>query len=82
MAILITILLVPAAEAATLSAFLELVGVSLPQTLPGMFFAILIPVNALWMMPIFSIALALVYFRSRQAEGEDVALGAVVSARL
>jgi hypothetical protein len=82
MSILLSMIFLPAMEAATLGAFLELFGLSVPPMLLATLLVILIPVNALWTMPIFSIALALVYFRSRQAEGEDVALGAVVSTRL
>lgn len=80
--IILTLILIPAMETATLWSAAELVRLSLPPAVYPLLLAVLIPLNALWMMPIFSIALALVYFRSRQAEGEDVSLGAVVSTRL
>ena len=43
---------------------------------------LLVPVNGLLLNPIFSSSLALLYFRARQANGEDVALASVVSGRL
>ena len=42
----------------------------------------LVPLNAMLINPVFSTALALLYFRSRQANGEDVALAAVLPGRL
>ena len=53
----------------------------------GLFLAIfiglaLVPLNAILINPVFSTALALLYFRARQANGEDVALSAVLPGRL
>ena len=42
----------------------------------------LLPVNAMIINPIFSSALALLYFRARQANGEDVPLSAVLPGRV
>lgn len=42
----------------------------------------LVPINAMLINPIFSSALALVYFRARQANGEDVPLAAVLPCRV
>ena len=42
----------------------------------------LMPLNAMLVNPIFSSALALLYFRARQASGEDVPLAAVLPGRL
>jgi len=42
----------------------------------------LLPLNAMFVNPIFSSALALVYFRARQANGEDVPLSAVLPGRV
>lgn len=42
----------------------------------------LVPVNAVIINPVFSSALALLYFRARQANGEDVPLAALLSGRL
>jgi hypothetical protein len=44
--------------------------------------ALLIPINAVFINPVFSSALAMLYFRARQANGEDVALSAVLPTRL
>jgi eukaryotic-like serine/threonine-protein kinase len=43
---------------------------------------LLIPVNAVLINPVFSSALAMLYFRARQANGEDVALSAILPTRL
>ncbi len=43
---------------------------------------LLVPINAMLLNPIFSSSLAILYFRARQANGEDVALASVVSGRL
>lgn len=43
---------------------------------------LLIPINAVFINPIFSSALAMLYFRARQADGEDVALSAILPTRL
>jgi eukaryotic-like serine/threonine-protein kinase len=42
----------------------------------------LLPVNAVLVNPIFSSALALLYFRARQANGEDVPLAALLAGRV
>lgn len=42
----------------------------------------LVPINAVFINPIFSSALTLVYFRARQANGEDVPLAAVLPGRV
>lgn len=42
----------------------------------------LIPINAVFINPVFSSALAMLYFRARQADGEDVALSAILPTRL
>lgn len=42
----------------------------------------LIPLNAMVINPVFSSALTLLYFRARQANGEDVPLAAVVPGRI
>jgi serine/threonine-protein kinase len=44
--------------------------------------ALLMPVNAMRVNPVHSSALALLYFRARQANGEDVGLGGVLQGRL
>jgi hypothetical protein len=43
---------------------------------------LLIPVNTMLINPVASTALALLYFRARQARGEDVGLGGVLRGRL
>lgn len=43
---------------------------------------LLVPINGLLLNPIFSSSLTLLYFRARQANGEEVALASVVSGRL
>ena len=43
---------------------------------------LLVPINGLLLNPIFSSSLALLYFRARQANGEEVTLASVVSGRL
>jgi serine/threonine protein kinase len=43
---------------------------------------LLMPVNAMRVNPVHSSALALLYFRARQAHGEDVGLGGVLQGRL
>jgi hypothetical protein len=43
---------------------------------------LLMPVNAMRVNPVSSSALALLYFRARQAHGEDVGLGGVLQGRL
>jgi hypothetical protein len=43
---------------------------------------LLIPVNAVLINPVFSSALAMLYFRARQANGEDIALSAILPTRL
>ena len=43
---------------------------------------LLMPVNAMRVNPVHSSALALLYFRARQANGEDVGLGGVLQGRL
>lgn len=43
---------------------------------------LLIPLNAVLVNPVFSSALAMLYFRARQANGEDIALSAVLPTRL
>jgi hypothetical protein len=43
---------------------------------------LLLPVNAVLLNPIFSSAFALLYFRARQANGEDVGLASVTLTRL
>ena len=43
---------------------------------------LLMPINAMRVNPVHSSALALLYFRARQANGEDVGLGGVLQGRL
>jgi serine/threonine protein kinase len=74
--------LIPSVEVACVLSLIRAIGLSMPRLLPMLLFALFLPLNAFWVTPIFSIALALVYFRSRQAVGEDVPLGALVSTRL
>jgi eukaryotic-like serine/threonine-protein kinase len=82
MSILLSMFLLPLLEVAFVDSLVRLLGLAAPRVLPLLLFTAVLPLNALWVTPIFSIALALVYFRSRQAIGEDVSLGAVVSTRL
>jgi hypothetical protein len=44
--------------------------------------AVLMPLNAMLVNPVSSSALALLYFRARQASGEETGLGAVLQGRL
>jgi hypothetical protein len=82
MSIIMSMFFLPALETAFVCSALQVMRISVPRLLPMLLFPAFMPLNALWITPIFSIALALVYYRSRQAEGEDVSLGAIVSTRL
>ncbi|HUP47824.1 MAG TPA: serine/threonine-protein kinase [Thermoanaerobaculia bacterium] len=75
------LLALPLLEAGVLALVLRPLGeMAIPL---AMLIAItLVPFNAMLVNPIFSSALALLYFRARQAQGEDVALAAVLPGRL
>lgn len=75
------LVLMPVIEAAVIAFALEpLVAHSrILAMLAGM---ALMPINAMLVNPIFSSSLALLYFRSRQANGEDVPLAAILPGRV
>lgn len=79
--IFVALFALPFVEAAVIALMLRPIGV---HALPvAVLVAIsLVPLNAMLVNPIFSSALALLYFRARQARGEDVALAAVLPGRL
>jgi serine/threonine protein kinase len=82
LSIFVGVFLPPCLETALVYSLLRAAGLSTLESFPLLLLEALIPLNALWTMPVFSIALALLYFRSRQGAGEDVSLGSVVTSRL
>ncbi len=52
------------------------------RTASLLFLSAALPLNAVCITPVFSSAFALLYFRARQANGEDVAISAIVPTRL
>lgn len=80
-AIFAALFALPVIEAGVLLLFLQPIGPS-AVGFAGMIAAALVPLNAVIINPIFSSALPLVYFRARQANGEDVPLAAVLPGRL
>jgi serine/threonine protein kinase len=80
--ILAALLVVPAVEGCVLFVVLHLCHLGHSGAVALLTASLLIPVNAIFLNPIFSTALALLYFRSRQANGEDVGLGSVIAARV
>lgn len=82
-AILVSLFVIPFIEGASL---FSVARVFLPANLSlrvafGLA-ALLVPINAVLINPVFSSALAMLYFRARQANGEDVALSAILPTRL
>ncbi len=77
-----SVLLFPAVEGCVVFAIATLFRIPNAGELARVVASLLIPVNAIFLNPIFSTALALLYFRARQANGEDVALSQVISAAL
>lgn len=76
---------VPLVETGILTLVLVLLQLPLGNKAPALAMTIafsLIPLNAMLLNPVFSSALALVYYRARQAQGEDVVLSAVLPGRL
>ena len=69
-------------EAGVIYSVASQLGAQQPGDLATIFGLALLPLNAVLCNPIFSSALALLYFRARQANGEDVGLAAVVPGRL
>jgi serine/threonine-protein kinase len=82
MAMAATVLIFPALEACVLYALAVLFRVSEPAPLVVFGAFLLLPVNAVFLNPIFSSAFALLYFRARQANGEDVGLASATLTRL
>jgi serine/threonine protein kinase len=79
--ILAAMVLVPLFEASVFAHLFAVFGS------PGQVFAILLavslmPINAIVLNPIFSCALALLYYRACQALGEDMPMAAVIPSRL
>jgi hypothetical protein len=73
---------VPLFQAAVVYAICRLTGIE-PAGIIALFtICVMIPVNAIFLNPIFSTALTLLYFRARQANGEEVAFSATVPTRL
>jgi hypothetical protein len=81
-AILASVLVPILIEACVAYAIVSAFAVTAPGDSATLIAMSLMPVNAMFVNPIFSSALALLYFRARQANGEDVALTSVVSGRL
>ena len=80
-ALLATLFAIPLVEAALMAMALRPIGEkSLPLAVVIAF--ALLPLNAIFVNPVFSSALVLLYFRARQANGEDVPLAAVLPARM
>ncbi len=73
------LLLIPIGEGCIAFAVATMFHLKNAQGLALVIASLLIPVNAIVLNPIFSSALALLYFRARQANGEDVALSSVLS---
>jgi len=69
-------------ESALIYVIASQLGAKNPGDVAALVGVSLAPVNAFFFNPIFSSALALLYFRARQANGEDVGLAAVVPGRL
>ncbi|MDX1583933.1 MAG: serine/threonine-protein kinase [Thermoanaerobaculia bacterium] len=82
MTIFATLFLFPALGTALIHGIFRLTGLEMSFNLALSLFMTLVPLNAIWSLPVMSIAITLLYFRSRQAQGEDVPLGALVSTRL
>ena len=80
-AILAAVFLMPLLEAGVIFLLIE-PFVRLSGALAFMIAFALVPINAMFINPIFSSALTLLYFRARQANGEDVPLSAVVPGRV
>lgn len=72
----------PLIEACVIYSIAALLSLPRPERLAVLGAVALIPLNAVFINPVFSSALALVYFRARQANGEDVALSSVLAGRL
>jgi serine/threonine protein kinase len=84
-AIFAALLLPPVVEACIIFSMVMLFGgANAPRAadiaVPGAL--LLVPINGLLLNPLFSSSLTLLYFRARQANGEDVALASVISGRL
>jgi len=69
-------------EAGVIYSVASQLGAEHPGDIATIFGVALLPINAVLVNPIFSSALALLYFRARQANGEDVGLAAVMPGRL
>ena len=80
--ILLTLFLVPIVEGCVLYVLARALRLDHAPAIAVITACALIPVNAMFLNPIFSSALALLYFRARQANGEDVALASVGANRL
>lgn len=82
-AILVSLIVIPFIEGASL---FPIARVFLPANLSVRvafaMAALLIPINAMLINPVFSSALAMLFFRARQANGEDVGLSAILPTRL
>jgi hypothetical protein len=72
----------PLIEACVIYSIAALLSLPRPERFAVLGAVALIPLNAVFINPVFSSALALVYFRARQANGEDVALSSVLAGRL
>lgn len=80
-AIFVALFLLPFLEAGMIFMLLE-PFVRFSGALAFMMAFALVPINAMFINPIFSSALTLLYFRARQANGEDVPLSAVLPGRV
>ena len=80
-AIFVALFLVPLLEAGLIFMAIE-PHVRFAGELTFMIACALVPINAMFINPIFSSALTLLYFRARQANGEDVPLSAVLPGRV
>lgn len=72
--ILLALFTVPIVEGCILFSLARLLRLHNPAAIAVILACALIPVNAMLINPVFSSALALLYFRARQANGEDVEL--------
>ena len=73
------LLLLPTVEGCGIYVIAHLAHIPRADDVAALIAVLLIPLNAAVMNPILSTALALLYFRARQANGEDVNLSSVIS---
>jgi serine/threonine protein kinase len=80
--IILTLLVVPAIEACVAYVILKAFHLPRADDIAVTIALALVPINAMLINPIFCSALSLLYYRARQANGEDVALAAAAQTRI